>query len=59
MKLKSPSRLVLVAHECNDECGYLPTLAAAQRGGYEAWGKLPPGTLEQVAARTVELIAGL
>jgi neutral ceramidase len=59
VKLKSPSRLVIVAHECNDECGYLPTLSAAQRGGYEAWGKLPPGTLEQVAEQTIELIAGL
>jgi len=59
VKLKSPSRLVVVAHECNDECGYLPTLAAAQRGGYEAWGKLPPGTLERVAEQTVEMIAGL
>ena len=59
VKLKSPSRLVIVAHECNDECGYLPTMAAAQRGGYEAWGKLPPGTLEQVAEQTVAMIAAL
>ncbi len=59
VKLKSPDRRVIVAHECNDECGYLPTLAAAQRGGYEAWGKLPPGTLEQVAETTVALVAGL
>lgn len=59
VKLKSPSRLVVVAHECNDECGYLPTIGAAQRGGYEAWGKLPPGTLERVADRTVQMIADL
>ena len=59
VKLKSPSRRVVVAHECNDECGYLPTLSAAQRGGYEAWGKMPPGTLEKMAEQTVQLIAGL
>ena len=59
VKLQSPSRRVIVAHECNDECGYLPTLAAAQRGGYEAWGKLPPGTLERMAEQTIQMIAGL
>jgi neutral ceramidase len=59
VKLKSPSRRVLVAHECNDECSYLPTLGAAGRGGYEAWGKLPPGTLESVAEQTIQMIARL
>ncbi len=59
VKLKSASRPVVVAHECNDECGYLPTLSAAQRGGYEAWGKLPPGTLEKMAETTIEMIADL
>ncbi|MEI6502303.1 MAG: hypothetical protein WCP21_14910 [Armatimonadota bacterium] len=59
VKLKSHPRRVIVAHECNDECGYLPTLSAAQRGGYEAWGKLPPGTLERMAEQTVAIIANL
>ena len=59
VKLKSRAECVVVAHECNDECGYLPTLAAARRGGYESWGKLPPGTLERVAEQTVEAIAEL
>ena len=59
VKLKSHPKLVIVAHECNDECGYLPTLAAAQRGGYEAWGKLPPGTLERIAGQTSQIIADL
>jgi len=56
VKLESPLKRVIVAHEVNDECGYLPTLSAARRGGYEAWGKLPPGTLEKLAAKTVEMI---
>ena len=56
VKLKSKARFVVLGHECNDECGYLPTLKAAQRGGYEAWGKLPPGTLEKIAERTVSVI---
>ena len=55
VKLKSKTRFVVVGHECNDECGYRPTLKAAQRGGYEAWGKLPPGTLEKIAERTVSV----
>ena len=59
VKLQSHPRRVIVAHECNDECGYLPTLSAAQRGGYEAWGKLPPGTLERMAEETVHIIADL
>ncbi|MCE5237411.1 hypothetical protein LLH23_02850 [bacterium] len=59
VKLKAHPRLVVVAHECNDECGYLPTLSAAQRGGYEAWGKLPPGTLERAAEQTTEMITEL
>lgn len=59
VKLKAHPRLVIVAHECNDECGYMPTRSAAQRGGYEAWGKMPPGTLERMAEQTVEIIAGL
>lgn len=59
VKLKAHPRRVIVAHECNDECGHIPTLSAAQRGGYEAWGKMPPGTLERMAEQRVEIIAGL
>jgi len=58
VKLKSKARCTIIGHECNGngECGYLPTLKASQRGGYEAWGKLPAGTLEEIAWQTIEII---
>ena len=58
VKLKSKARCTIIGHECNGngECGYLPTLKASQRGGYEAWGKLPAGTLEEIARQTIEII---
>ena len=61
VKLKSKAEFVVVAHESNGngECGYMPTLEATQRGGYEAWGKLPPGTLERLAERSIDLIGEL
>ncbi len=59
VKLKSLGRPVIVAHECNDECGYMPPRASAERGGYEAWGKLPPGALEQATEHTLRMMAEL
>jgi hypothetical protein len=58
VKLNSPAKYTLVGHECNDDghCGYLPTLKAIERGGYETWGKLPPGTLEKITKRTIEIV---
>ena len=58
VKLHSPARYTVVGHECNDDgsCGYLPTLRAHERGGYETWGQLPPGTLESVTRRTLEIV---
>ena len=31
-------------------------MAATRRGGYESWGKLPPGTLEKVTEQTTAMI---
>lgn len=61
VKLRSKARFTVVAHETNGdgECGYLPTLKASQRGGYESWGKLPPDTLDRIAERTVGIIEAL
>jgi neutral/alkaline ceramidase-like enzyme len=56
VKLKSQSKYTIVGHECNDECGYLPTEIAASKGGYESWGKLPPGTLEKITKQTIKVI---
>ena len=56
VKLKSKSKFTIVGHECNDECGYLPTMSAASKGGYEAWGKLPLGTLEKATEQTIRII---
>ena len=58
VKLNSPAKYTIVGHECNDDgsCGYLPTLKAIERGGYEAWGQLPPGTLENITGQTINVI---
>lgn len=56
VKLNSPAKYTIVGHECNDECGYLPTLKAIERGGYETWGKLPPGTLENITGQTIKIV---
>ncbi|OGV55673.1 MAG: hypothetical protein A2017_03060 [Lentisphaerae bacterium GWF2_44_16] len=58
VKLKSKSKYTIIGHECNSdgECGYLPTKTATSRGGYEAWGRLPPGTLEKITKRTIKVI---
>ena len=58
VKLNSPAKYTIVGHECNDNgtCGYLPTLKAIERGGYETWGKLPPGTLENITGQTINIV---
>lgn len=61
VKLNSPARYTIVGHECNNDgsCGYLPTLRAIERGGYETWGQLPPGTLENVTKQTIAIVNDL
>ncbi len=62
VKLKSRAKYVLVGHESNaGDCGYLPTLAAIRRGGYEVdiGRKLAPHALQTVTNATVELIGRL
>jgi len=61
VKLKSPAKFTIVGHECNDDgsCGYLPTRKAIERGGYETWGQLVPGTLEKITEQTVRIICDI
>ncbi len=61
VKLNSRAPFTIIGHECNGdgEYGYIPTLKAYPRGGYETWGVLPPGTLEKMAERSVSVIGGL
>jgi hypothetical protein len=59
VKLKSQSQYTIIGHECNGECGYLPPKSAIAKGGYESWGKLPPGTLEKITKQTIKTVDGL
>ena len=65
IKLDSPAAFVQVAHMASQYIGYLPTRDACERDGHESnadvtyWAKLAPGSLEQVVARTREMIGEL
>ena len=63
IKLESPARRTYIAHMSNGYVGYLPTLEALQRGGYETrtafWSKLAPDALDMVTEETIEAIQGL
>ena len=63
IKLESPAPYTFVAHFCNGYVGYVPTLDAFSRGGYETrtanWSKLQPEALETIVNSAIELLEKL
>lgn len=62
LKIKSPAEFTYVAHCTSHYVGYIPTRAAAARGGHEAnfsctyWAKLEAGALDKIVAAAVEML---
>lgn len=65
IKSKSPAALVQVAHMSTQYVGYIPTRAAAARGGHEAWelcpywAKLAPDSLDIIVGNVKSMVAEL
>ena len=63
IKLASPAALTIVAHDCNDVAGYIPTRRALAGGGYETrianWSCLAPEALEMIVEATNGLLREL
>jgi len=63
IKLSSPAKYTLVAHNSNGSAGYVPTREAFARGGYETrtatWSQLVTEALDMIQCEALKLISGL
>lgn len=60
LKLRSPIENTLVAELCNDSCGYIPTDAAFDEGGYEPeWTPLARGVGTLILENGLRLLGSL
>jgi len=63
IKLNSPTRCTVVAHDVNHYAGYLPIREAFERGGHETstgnWSRFRPGALDTVVEKSTEVVREL